>query len=48
MKGLVCSCGAQFKTENERELVEIAKLHGRMSHKKEFNDTDARKMIKDV
>ena len=48
MRQVACDCGAQFKTENEQELVEIIKMHGRMSHKREVNDTDARKMIKSL
>ncbi len=48
MKQVACDCGAQFTTQSEEELVEIVKLHGRMSHQMRIDAKQARGMIRDI
>ena len=47
MKQAQCSCGAEFMTVDEQELVEIIKFHGKRAHLRNVLNSDARRMIVD-
>ncbi len=36
MKKLTCPCGAEFKTHTEEEMYEIANVHVKRSHPKDY------------
>ena len=42
MRNVACYCGAMFKTEDEQELVQMVKIHGRKTHMIEITDDEAR------
>jgi len=42
MKKVACYCGAMFRTQDEQELVQMVKIHGRRTHMIDITEDEAR------